>query len=156
MSTHLDALGQAHIQLAGLQLWVHGYQFRDACDEDDANWLNATARCSDNGASVVVRGAFIGTAELLAWQREVETLAARLAGTARLACLEPQLLVMLEARPLGAIDMQVWITPDETTQEHRFRFAIDQSYLGSLAAQCAQVLERYPVRGPGAAGPGDE
>jgi hypothetical protein len=142
-----QALGEPQVRLAGLKLWVHGYQYRDGGDVDDANWLNATAICSENGASVTVSGAFIRTDEMHAWQRAVEALAGSLAGTARLACMEPELAVTLAARPLGAVDMEVRITPDPLTQEHRFTFAIDQSYLAPLASQCAHVLEMFPVRG---------
>lgn len=147
MNPHLNVLGKPHIELAGLKLWVHSYQYRNADNYDDANWLNATAICSGKGATVQVEGAFFRTTEIFAWQRAVEELAANLAGEARLDCLEPEIAVTLQSTSLGAVEMQVRITPDQLAQEHRFSFAIDQSYLGPLASQCASVLNDFPIRG---------
>jgi hypothetical protein len=48
MNRYIDELGEPHLHLAGLKLWVHGYQYRDADDYSDGNWLNATAICSEN------------------------------------------------------------------------------------------------------------
>jgi hypothetical protein len=147
LNRYLNELGRPHVKLAGLKLWVHGYQYRNADDYDDANWLNATAICSEKAATVLVEGAFIRTTEILGWQRAVEKLAANLVGEARLECLEPEIAVTLKGLPLGAVEMQVEITPDQLTQEHRFTFAIDQSYLGPLASQCASLLNEFPIRG---------
>jgi hypothetical protein len=126
---------------------VHSYQYRNADDYDDANSLNATAICAEKGATVVVEGAFIRTTEILAWQRAVQELAENLVGEARLECLEPEISVTLKGSPLGVVEMQVQITPDQLTQEHTFTFAVDQSYLGPLASQCTSLLSVFPVRG---------
>jgi hypothetical protein len=147
MNPYFNELGTPHVELAGLKLWVHSYQYRNADDYDDANWLNATAICSEKGATVLVEGAFIRTTEIFAWQRAVEELAANLVGEARLDCMESELAVTLKGLPLGAVEMQVQITPDQLTQEHSFTFAIDQSYLGALASQCASLLTDFPIRG---------
>jgi hypothetical protein len=147
LNRYLNELGKPHVELAGLKLWVHSYQYRNTDDYDDANWLNATAICSEKSATVLVEGAFIRTTEIFAWQRAVEELAANLVGEARLECLEPEIAVTLKGVPLGAVEMQVQITPDQLTQEHRFTFAIDQSYLGPLASQCASLLNDFPIRG---------
>lgn len=147
MNHYINELGKPHVELAGLKLWVHSYQYRDADDYDDANWLNATALCTEKGATVLVIGAFIRTTEILAWQHAVEELAVKQKGEAKLECLEPEIAVTLTRTALGSVEMQVQITPDQLTQEHRFIFAIDQSYLGPLASQCAGLLNDYPVRG---------
>lgn len=147
MNRYLNDLGKPHVELAGLKLWVHSYQYRNTDDYDDANWLNATAICSEKGATVLVEGAFVRTTEIFAWQRAVEELAVNLVGEARLECLEPEVAVTLKGEPLGSVEMQVQITPDQLTQEHRFTFAIDQSYLTPLASQCASLLKDFPIRG---------
>ena len=54
MNRYIDELGEPHLHLAGLKLWVHRYQYRDAGDYWDGNWLHATAICSENGATVLV------------------------------------------------------------------------------------------------------
>ncbi|MDY0978493.1 hypothetical protein SOM61_26380 [Massilia sp. CFBP9012] len=147
VNRHLNELGEPHLHLAGLKLWVHGYRYRDVDDYWDGNWLNATAVCSENGATVLVRGAFIRTDEIQDWQHALDKLLADLQGEATLECMEPEIAVTLRAKSLGAIEMEVRITPDQSTQEHRFIFAIDQSYLEPISSQCARLLTAFPIRG---------
>jgi hypothetical protein len=40
--------------------------------------------------------------------------------------------------------LTVKITPDHMTQEHRFQFELDQSYLPAVVEQCRAILARYP------------
>lgn len=146
MNGNLGECGEPDLSLAGLKLWIHGYQFPLANDYWDGNWLEATAICSENGASVLIRGAFIRTTEILDWQQAVENLRIKLEGVAKLDCMEPELGVKLTAGLLGAVEMEVEITPDNLTQEHKFVFKIDQSYLDPLSSQCARVLGAFPIR----------
>ena len=147
MNNYIDELGEPDIKLAGLKLWFHGYQFRDSHDYWDGNWLNATAICTEGGASVLVQGAFIRTDEIMQWQSAVEKLGVELAGEASLQCMEPNIAVTLKAMSLGAVEMEVQITPNQMAQDHKFRFEIDQSYLQPLSSQCARVLHAFPLRG---------
>lgn len=147
MNYQLNELGEPDLHIAGLKIWVHGYQYRDVDDYWDGNWLNATAVCSENGATVLVRGAFVRTNEIQDWQHAVDKLLADLEGEAKLQCMEPEIAVTLTAKSLGAVEVEVQITPDQLTQEHRFTFAIDQSYLGPLSSQCSRLLNAFPVRG---------
>ncbi len=126
---------------------MHRRQFPDAQDDWDANWLNVTAQCDDNGASVAASGPILHLSELVRWCREAERLLGAMAGEARLDCREPNLSVALEATSLGHITMDVSITPEHLTRKHWFQFAIDQSYLPALIAQCRAILEAYPLRG---------
>jgi hypothetical protein len=146
-NTYISELGEPYIHLAGLKLWVHGYQFRDANDYWDGNWLNATAMCSEKGATVLVNGAFIRTDEIYAWEHAVEKVLADMTGEARLECMEPEIALALKMQSLGAIELQVQITPDHLTQEHRFTFSIDRSYLARFSSQCARLLSDFPIRG---------
>ncbi|MBZ2210126.1 WapI family immunity protein [Massilia soli] len=77
----------------------------------------------------------------------VDKLFVALKGEAKLECMEPEIAVTLRAMSLGAIKMEVQITPDQLTQEHRFTFAIDQSYLQPLSSQCVRRLTAFPIRG---------
>jgi hypothetical protein len=61
--------------------------------------------------------------------------------------MEPEIAVTLRAKSLGAIEMEVRITPDQSTQEHRFIFAIDQSYLEPISSQLVRLLTAFPIRG---------
>jgi hypothetical protein len=76
-----------------------------------------------------------------------ETLRTSLEGEARLECMEPELAVTLKGASLDAVEMQVEITPDHLTQEHKFTFSIDQRYLDPLSSQCARLLQAFPIRG---------
>jgi len=147
MNRCIDELEEPNIHLAGLQLWVHGYQFSQSDDFWDGNWLNVTAICSGNGAKVTVQGAFIRTNEIQDWQHAVDNMLAELKGAAELTCMEPWIGVTLKAQSRGAVEMKVQITPDQLTQEHRFTFAIDQSYLRTLSSQCVRLLNDFPIRG---------
>lgn len=50
--------------------------------------------------------------------------------------------------PVGHLEILVEITPDHLTQEHKFRFEVDQSYLPGLISQCRKILSRWPARSP--------
>ncbi|MFL6707529.1 MAG: hypothetical protein ACJ8HI_04915 [Massilia sp.] len=147
MNNYVDELGEPDIKLAGLKLWVHGYQFQESHDYWDGNWLNATAICSEGGSSVLVQGDLIRTDEIIRWQRAVEKLGVELTGEASLQCIEPNLAVVLKAASRGAVEMEVRITPNQLTQDHTFRFEIDQSYLQPLSSEFARVLRAFPLRG---------
>jgi hypothetical protein len=147
LNSNVIELAEPNLVLAGLKLWVHGYQFPSADDYWDGNWLNVTATCSSDGATVQVQGFFIRTDEISEWQRTVDKLGADLIGEAKLACMEPYLSVTLTAGSLSGIEMEVRITPNHLTQEHRFEFSIDQSYLAPLSSQCTRILRAFPLRG---------
>jgi hypothetical protein len=139
--------GEPDLDLAGLKLWIHGYQYQNADDFWDGNWLTATAICSENGATVRVQGHFIRTDEIAEWGRSVEKLSVDLRGEAILESMEHAIELTLKVLSLGAIEMKVQITPDLSTQEHKFTFSIDQSYLGQFSSQCARLLLAFPIRG---------
>lgn len=146
LGNSLDANKPPHITLAGLRIWVHGRQFPDAEDYDDANWLRVTAQCTAEGAMVQVSGYFIHLSEIADWVDQCERLKTKLAGVANLECLEPELSVYLSAELLGHIAMRVKITPDHMTQKHVFDFAIDQTYLNQLIQECRMLLAEYPLK----------
>ena len=146
LNSYVDKLGEPNLDFAGLKLWVHGYQFQNSIDYWDGNWLRATAICSANGASVIVSGNFIRNTEIKDWHRAIDELYMKLEGEAVLDCMEPELAVTLKAASLGSVEMSVEITPDQSTQEHKFSFSIDQSFLSRLSSQCGRLLEDFPIR----------
>jgi hypothetical protein len=141
-------LGSPSIKLEGLQIWIHRTQFPNSEDYWDGNWLNVTAHCGAAGASVFASGAIIHLSEIERWKIETEALIRNLEGQAALKCMEPALSVLLSARSLGHISMEVSITNDHLAQKHAFLFEIDQSYLEPLVKQCAAVLEDFPIKSP--------
>lgn len=141
-----EDLGPPALELAGLELWVHGRQFPDAAEVWDADWLQVTAYCAAPGARVWVSGPILGSTGLARWMAECEALLAELTNRAELHSYEPDLRVCIDATDQsGHLILAVFITPDHPSQEHRFEFAIDQSYLPPLVADLRAILATYSV-----------
>lgn len=140
-------LGKADIEIAGLQIWVHGRQFPDSHDYWDGNWLSVTACCEAKGACVWVAGNIIHLSEIHILLSGAEKLYRDLKGKAELPCMEPELSLELTAKSQGQIEMTVDITPDNLSQGHSFMFKIDQSYLPGLLTGCKKVMHKFPVKG---------
>jgi hypothetical protein len=142
---YINRLGPPQIKLAGLEVWIHHRShFQDYWD---GNWVNVTVRCYGPGAEVLASGSIIHLPEIERWLDEATLMRETLSGTANLACMEPGLSVELTASSLGHILMEVQITPDHMSQQHSFKFEIDQSYLGCLLTELRAVLAEYPIRG---------
>jgi hypothetical protein len=141
-------LGTPHIELMGLQIWIHGRQFPDSEDYWDGNWLHTTAHCSAEGASIWASGSKIHLSEILHWQESTENLYDSLQGEAKLDCMEPELKVSIEAESQGHLKFIVEITPNHIEQLHSFSFELDQSYLPKLVNSCKEILKAYPIRNP--------
>lgn len=142
----LKKLGESDIQISGLRIWIHGYEFPDAENSWDNNWLRATVLCGAKGAMVWATGSIIQTSELQYWLDSSKKLYEKLDGEARLDCIEPELFVIIKAETLGHLSMTVNITPDHLEQSHEFHFEIDQSYLPRLISSCSSILVKYPVK----------
>jgi hypothetical protein len=145
-STMQAGLGSPDLGLGPFSLWVHGYQHLEAEDGDDANWLRITAHCGGSGAQVEVSGSILQTFDLASFRAGLVALSACPIGEAVLEPHEPNLAVRLYGRHLGQIDVVVEISPDPWLQDHRFRFELDQTYLGPAAKQLESILGRWPVR----------
>src|ERR1700690_1605428 len=109
-------LGEPAISISGLQIWVHGRQFPDLADYWDGNWLKITAHCGAEGSDVWINGPIIHLPEIYGLLFEAEQMNNTLIGSAKLNCIEPELLVSLTADKLGHIKMEVNITPKNLTQ----------------------------------------
>jgi hypothetical protein len=127
---------------------VHGRQFPDSLDFWDGNWLNVTAQCEARGANVSASGPILHLSELQDWFAASERLYQTLTGEATLKSIEPALQVLLKAESWGHIAMTVQITPDPMTQQYRFAFDVDQSYLPAFLSQCKAILTAHPIRDP--------
>ena len=145
MST-ISASRPADVRLGPLSLWVHGYEYADAAEFYDANWLRVTTRCSAAGSSVEVSGAILLTSDLEKWREDLARLHESLSGEAILEPPEPNLAVRLRAEALGHIAGEISVTPDPLSQEHRFVFEVDQTYLASALSQLNVLVRQWPVR----------
>lgn len=144
---HQHTLGEPHIKLSGLQIWVQRRQFPDSNDYWDGNWLQVVTHCGASGSNVWVSGPILHLSEIKSWQDSIEKLYKTLSGEANLNCMEPELYVSLKSKKLGQIEMEVQITPEHLSQEHRYTFMLDQSYLKPLLASCKRILKEYPIKG---------
>ena len=150
---YAENLGVPDITLDSLQIWVHGRRFPNEEDYWDGNWLNVTAHCGTHGADVWTSGAILHIPDIARWLVALEEINKTLSGEANLVSLEPELCVELSMKELGQISMWVGFSPDHMTQEHKFQFEIDQSYLLGLIESCRKVMAKYPIKGkPDASG----
>jgi hypothetical protein len=143
----IESLGPPALKILGFQLWIHGRQFPDCTDFWDANWLNVSAHCGEDGASVWVTGAILMTTDLDRFATECTRLHQQTADEATLTPLEPNLNISLKPSDrLGHVTMYVLITPNHMSQKHEFRFGLDQTFLPRITAQLSRALEEFPVR----------
>lgn len=148
---HLESLGDPIIKIGSLSVWVHGYEYPQAKDGWNGNWLSVTARCAANGASVLVTGSILDTVSFARLRRELKGIQERLEGTATLRSAEPNLRWTMTPKA-GRIQVEIEITPEPAHQAHRFFETIDQADLPMIQAACDAVLRLYPVRDPDSRG----
>ncbi len=148
MQPSVAPVGPPDLKLAGLQVWVHGYQFPELDDEWDGNWLRVTAHCGSSGADVWVGGAILDTVSFYGLRKGLTEIHRTMTGKAELSSLEPELKAFVEmVDKLGHLTVRVEITPDHMSQHHWFEFEADQSHLPAIVSQCDALLARHPVRG---------
>ena len=151
----LELLGEPHLRIAGLHLWIHGRQFPDATDYWDGNWLRVTAYYVSPNAMVRAQGAIVHLSELASFLRACERLHESLEGEAALECMEPNLSVTLIAQWNGAITTRVAITPDQLSERHEFEETLDQSYLPTIISGSRAILAAYPLQATNELPPAD-
>ncbi len=143
----IKVLDAPDISLSGLKIWISGRQFEDSTDFWDANWLVITAHCSSYFSEVIIQGPIIHLSELELWMSELQKLNETIRGEADLNCMEPELSASIRLDKNGSGALTVFITPDNMNEQHRFTFAVDQSYLPSLIRELQTVLTKYPIKG---------
>lgn len=144
----LEDLGEPSPAIGPLRLWVHGRQFEGEQDYWDGNWLRVTAHCAEGGSSVRVHGPIVHMGEIAQFLDGCQKLHETLSGGASLPCVEANLSPELHfVGSRGGLEGTVQITPDNLTQEHTFRFTLDQSFLPGIVAQCRALLRQFPIRG---------
>jgi hypothetical protein len=144
-----EQLGPPHVRLGAFQLWVHGWEFPNALNKDDGNWLNVVAHCGGDGASVWASGPIMDTVGLRRFRDQLKTLRQTLVGKAALFSQELDIDVRVAAHhsalPSACLRVEVDITPNPSVQSHRFEFEIDPGELEATVAQLESVLKAYPV-----------
>ena len=143
----LDTLGDPDLDMGPVKVWVHGYQFPDASDEWDGNWLRITASATGHGSSVRLSGAYLETLSFARFLDDLPALARSLEHVATLDSLEPNLLIEVSTIDrVGHLRVRTTITGEHLTESHHFDHEADQSYIPHWTAACKRVLDRFPVR----------
>jgi hypothetical protein len=144
---NVDSYGLPALHIGALRIWVHGYQFPDAIDAWDGNWLNITACYEGHGTRVVVAGPILDTVSFQTFAAGLRKIHSALEGEARLESVEPNLAARVIAQgKTGGMLLRAEMTPDHMSEGHWFEQALDQSYLRSAIAACEEVLRRFPIR----------
>lgn len=143
----MEEVNEPDIALAGMSIWIDGYQYPTSTEYWDANWLIVRVLCVGQNATVRLNEACIHAPELAAWLESCVSLNDGRTGEAAMPTMEPYLQVTInrsgEFNGLVAI---VKLTPNNISQFHEFRFPIDPSYLPRLIVSLKQTLNRFPVR----------
>jgi len=135
------------IVVGSLEMWVRGRACPGAQDYWDGNWLDVTARVATAGAEVEASGTIVHLGEIKRFLEACRVLYAVVDGEARLACMEPNLGVVIHCSPRGHVSATIAITPDHMTQRHEFREEFDQTFLPAIIQSLENVLLRLPIRG---------
>jgi len=139
--------------LGGLSVWVLDKAFPESVEWYDGTWLQVRAECVAPGATVTANGPLLTAEGIGRLLDGMEAMQRRGASSAEMSPLEPNLVVGLTGSSRGRLRIDVRITPDSMTQEHRFFFDTDVTYLTGPIAQCREILRRFPAieRVPGPA-----
>lgn len=138
---------EPNLTLGHFSLWIQGRSCPDSNDFWDGNWLQSKVRVEASGAKIEIVGTFLRNTELLGFMQSVSRMSDKVAGTAELRCIEPNLGMVLAMDRLGHVDVKVSITPDHLTQSHNFSFMVDQTFLPPIVRACGRILERFPIIG---------
>jgi hypothetical protein len=131
--------------LGGLSLWVLEQAIPESVEWYDGRWLHVRAECTAPGATVAARGPLLTAEDIARLLAGMEAMHRWEASSAEMSPLEPNLVVSLTGNSRGGLRIDVRITPDSMTQEHRFFFDADLAYLAGPIVQCREILRRFPA-----------
>jgi hypothetical protein len=132
-----------NLVLGGLRLWVLDKASPESVEWFDGNWLHLHAECAAPGVTVSVTGPLLTAEDLGRLLAGMEALHRRETSAAEMNPLEPNLVIGLTGSSRGRLRIDVRITPDPMTQEHRFFFDADIAYLAGPIAQCREILQQF-------------
>ncbi len=126
------------------EFWVLEKAFPGSVEWYEGTWLQVRAECAAPGAAVTVRGPLLTAEDIGRLLGGMEAMQ-RGAGSAEMSPLEPNLVVSLTGNSRGRVRIDVRVTPDSMTQEHRFFFDAELGYLAGAIEQCREILRRFPA-----------
>ncbi len=135
---------EPYFNLGGFAIRIHGYEFPNATDYWDGNWLDVSCACTAPGATVTVRGPFVRINEIFDLLESLEALLSG-AEVPDVKFMEQELALDFESSGLGELRFTVSLTPN-LNQSHQMSFDIDQSHLTAAIEQCKAILANYPLK----------
>ncbi len=132
---------------------VLSYEYPEATEFYDQNWLNVQIRAQDQASRAGVKGAYLLTFELRDLADGARQLLAERTSEYTLTTVEPILNLSLQkCDELGhyraEIRLQTEFDRHRSSQSiHEYRFVIDQTDLRIMEAQIQKLLQVYPVLG---------
>src|SRR5262245_20643131 len=140
----IDRREPPSLVLGGLSLWVLDKAFPESVEWFDGNWLQVRAECNAPGATVTANGPLLTAEDIGRLLSGMEAMQ-RGGSAAGMSPLEPNLVISLTGSSRGRLRIDVRITPDSMTQEHRFFFDADVGYLAGPIEQAREILRRFPA-----------
>jgi hypothetical protein len=147
MNQRLKPNKKPDIQIAGLQIWVHGRQFSHEWDYWDINWVNVTIHCGNQDSDVWVTGPNIFLTEIKELGDILEKYQHSLSSKTTFKTMEPYLSIEFEAKEDEIIEMKVNLTSNPMIDSHQYIFEIKQSQLCSFVEEISKTLKSYPIKG---------
>jgi hypothetical protein len=141
----IDRRDPPSLVLGGLSVWVLDKAFPETVEWYEGSWLQVRAECNAPGATVTANGPILTAEDISRLLAGMEAMHQRGASSAEMSPLEPNMAISLTGSSKGRLRIDVRITPDSMTQEHRFFFDTDLAYLAEPIAQCREILRRFPV-----------
>ncbi len=140
------AVDDETVSLGPLRLSALRYQFPEAEDYWDANWLIMHIRCTDDLRCASLTDPCLLVPEL----RDLsQSLSALVKGAARasLEAMEPYFGLTLRRDDDDVITVDARIWEKQAREPSRFVFDVSLMEVGKASAQLDALLRRYPVRG---------
>ena len=111
------------------------------------NWLNITAHCGGGGSDTWITGPYISLSEIEGWLKSCETLVETKKGIAELETIEPELKILINAESQHNIEMEVTISHQPYSQQHKSVYELKSSHLTTLIKDLRAIMDKYPFRG---------
>ena len=142
-----DKLGIPDLKIAGLSIWVHGYEYVETDTEIDKNWLVITLRLEAAGTEVWIKGPYMETQNIDNFGFYCYGLLTGREKYAGLHPLEQEIRVNIyKDHRTGDLTLEVRLELDNAYQKHTARFAVDCYDVGRVMRQCGEIMEKFPTR----------
>ena len=133
--------------LSHLRIDVHGYEFGEVGDYNDANFLQVSVNCDYCGITTSFHGPFLSAPELLDFRDQIQNLIDEEVETASLMPMGQAINIEIrKTNNLGGFLAKIELRPIPDGNAHQLELTLDQSYFPETLDGLDRILEKYPVR----------